>query len=126
VPRSDRDGRRSILVVEDDPDLRAALVALSENVGHGVVEAADGLEALERLRGGTEFCLIVLASFMPRMNGWAFRAEQVKDPRLATIPVLAISADPRAATRALAPGVVATMTKPVEFERVLQVVEQHC
>jgi CheY-like chemotaxis protein len=63
---------------------------------------------------------------MPRMNGWAFRAEQMKDPRLAAIPVLVIGADPQAAKRALAPGVVAAMTKPVELERVLQVVAQHC
>jgi CheY-like chemotaxis protein len=117
---------RSILVVEDDPDLRGALAALLEDAGYDVVEAEHGLEALERLRSGTAFCLIVLDLFMPRMNGWAFRAEQVKDPRLAGIPVLMISADSHAAQRALSPGVVAAMTKPVEFARVLQVVAQHC
>jgi CheY-like chemotaxis protein len=117
---------RSILIVEDDPDIRGALAAFLESYGYPVVEAEHGQEALRCLQGETGFCLIVLDLFMPKMNGWAFRTEQVKEPRWASIPVLVISADSVAARRAVTPGVVAAMTKPVELERLLEVVSQHC
>jgi len=117
---------RSILIVEDDPDVRGALAAVLESEGYCVVEAADGREALRRLRDTCSVCLILLDLFMPEMNGWEFRAEQMKDPDLAAIPVLIISADSAAAKRAITPGVVAAMTKPVEFPRLLEVIEQHC
>jgi CheY-like chemotaxis protein len=117
---------RKILIIDDDPDLRGALAALLENQGYSVVEAEDGRDGLERLRSSDTFCLIVLDLFMPGMNGWAFRVEQMKDPRLAAIPVLVITADSIAAKRAIALGMVAAMTKPVEFDRVLQIIRRHC
>jgi len=117
----------SILVVEDDPDVRGALAAVLENAGYSVVEAEHGRAALVQLRGATPVCLIVLDLFMPEMNGWEFRAEQMKDAKLAGIPVVVISADSVAAKRAAsAGGVVAAMTKPVELDRLLEVIAQHC
>ena len=119
-------GREKILIVEDDDDVREALAAFLEGEGYEVAEAGDGAEALRQLRSGGEFCLIVLDLFMPVMNGWAFRAEQMNDPRLASIPVVVISADSAAAKRAVSPGIVAAMTKPVEFGSLLNVVGKHC
>jgi CheY-like chemotaxis protein len=116
----------SILLVEDDPDLRGALAAVLEISGYSVVEAEDGREALGQLRSGGPVCLILLDLFMPEMNGWAFREEQMKDPLLSAIPVLVMSADSLAAKRSVTPGVVATLTKPVEIDRLLELVGQHC
>ena len=115
-----------VLVVDDDPDLRGALAAIVEGAGYDVVEAEHGRQALEHLRSGMTFCLIVLDLFMPEMNGWAFRAEQTKDPHLAPIPVVVISADTRSAERATALGVVTALTKPVDVDRLLQVLGKHC
>jgi CheY-like chemotaxis protein len=50
----------------------------------------------------------------------------MKDPRLARIPVVVLSADAAAAQRAVSPGVVAALTKPVEFGDLLQLVGTHC
>jgi len=116
---------QSVLVVEDDHDVRGALTTLLETHGYRVVEAENGRQALQHLRE-TIVCLILLDLFMPEMNGWAFRAEQMKDARLAGIPVVVISADSSAAQRAVTPGVVAAMTKPIEFDRLLQILGQHC
>jgi CheY-like chemotaxis protein len=113
-------------VIDDEADVREALAAVLESEGYSVVQAAGGREALHQLRGEESFCLILLDLFMPGMNGWAFREEQMKDPRLAGIPVLVVSADPAAARRALTHGVVGAMTKPVEFDRLLRIVEAHC
>jgi len=118
---------RHILIVEDDPDVRGAVAAILEAAGYHVLEAEHGREALHHLRAGAaDVCLILLDLFMPEMNGWAFRDEQLRDPQLAQIPVLVLSADPHAAKRAVSPGVVGTMTKPIEFDRLLQVIAQHC
>src|SRR6059036_452018 len=86
-----------VLVVEDNAEVRRALVALLEGEGHRVAEAVDGVSALRLLRAGeVRPCLIVLDLMMPRMSGWDFRAEQSSDRRLASIPVVVVSADPLA------------------------------
>lgn len=116
----------TILVVEDDADVREALAAVLETHGYVVLAAENGRQALDKLRNGVACCLILLDLFMPEMDGWAFRAEQMRDPELAGIPVVIISADPVAARKAVTPGIVAAMTKPVEFQPLLAVVGQHC
>lgn len=117
----------SVLVVEDDADVRGAVATVLEMRGYDVVEAQDGREALEALRAEpARFCLVVLDLFMPEMDGWTFRAEQMKDPHLATIPVLVVTADALAARRAVSTGVIATMTKPVDLDRLIGTVERYC
>src|SRR2546427_6368423 len=87
-----------VLVIEDNTEVRQALVALLEAEGYGVVEAGDGVSALRLLRAGeVRPCLIVLDLMMPRMSGWDFRMEQNSDRRLAAIPVVVVPADPLAA-----------------------------
>lgn len=122
-----RDGHR-ILVVEDNADVRGALAAILESEGYAVTEAEHGLEALARLRdsAGADVCLILLDLFMPTMNGWEFRDEQLRDPHLADIPVIVITADAAAGRRAAAMGITECMTKPVDFDRLLALVAEHC
>lgn len=80
-----------VLVVEDDVDLRRVLVGTLQTHGFETAEASNGAEALERLRRqGAE--LVLLDLMMPVMNGWEFRAEQMKDPDLASTPVLVLTA----------------------------------
>lgn len=118
--------RDTILIVEDDPDVRAALAAVLELQGYDVVVADNGRAALDVLRTGVDVCLILLDLFMPEMDGWAFRTEQMKDARIADVPVIVISADSVAARRAMDLGVVAAMTKPVEYEPLLDLLAEHC
>src|SRR5262247_2351162 len=115
-----------VLIVEDDADVRGAVATVLEVEGYRVGEAEHGLDALEQLRSSTCTCLIVLDLFMPTMNGWKFREEQVKDPALAGIPVVVISADAAAAQRAASLGVVETMAKPIDFDRLLDIVGRYC
>jgi two-component system response regulator MprA len=119
--------RECVLIVEDDPDIRSALSALIASAGYPTLEAEHGREALDQLSSErSRVCLILLDLFMPDMDGWAFRAEQSSDPEIAGIPVVVVSADAEAARRAVTPGVVAAMTKPVDFERLLRIIGQHC
>src|SRR5438093_13616345 len=86
-----------VLVVEDNAEVRQALVALLEAEGYRVAEAGDGVSALRLLRqGDVHPCLIVLDLMMPRMSGWDFRAAQSSDRELASIPGGVLSAEPLA------------------------------
>lgn len=91
-------GRR-IMLVEDDEDIRTEIEDLFRDEGFDVLGLRNGREALEALRHGTATDLILLDLRTPVMDGWEFRVEQKRDPALAGIPVVAISADgsPKAA-----------------------------
>jgi signal transduction histidine kinase len=95
-------GQKLILLVEDDHGIRQAIHQLLEEEGYAVVPARNGRDALERLHAGSLPDLIVLDLRMPVMDGWEFRAVQKNDPNLATIPVLAVSADGSAKAEAIA------------------------
>jgi CheY-like chemotaxis protein len=83
----------SVLIVEDDHDVRDSLRDVLEDAGFMVSAAGDGAEALKLLRGGLRPGVILLDLMMPRMNGYEFRAEQRRDPSLSDIPVVVLTAD---------------------------------
>jgi len=97
-----------------------------ELVGHRVVTAGDGSEALRRLREGLVPCLILLDLEMSKTDGIAFRREQLADPRLASIPVILHSNRSDAATVAEQLRAVAHVPKVVEFDDLLPLVAAHC
>jgi CheY-like chemotaxis protein len=86
------DRLKRLLLVEDNPDTREALVRFFVLSGFDVVDACDGEEALLLLRGGLRPSVIVLDLAMPIMDGYAFREAQLADPALADIPVVVFSA----------------------------------
>lgn len=116
---------RRILIVDDDCDVRLALVALLRAEGFTVTEAPDGREALRILRtSGEVFGLVVLDLMMPVMNGWQFRREQQEDPALASIPVLVLSAGANVGEVAASIGAVGYIKKPINLEELLGVVQR--
>lgn len=79
-----------ILVVDDDPSVRAILGSALLRPGHEVDAAADGVEALRRIAMGRPD--VVLADVvMPRMNGWMLLRRMRTDPDLAYVPVILLS-----------------------------------
>ena len=86
---------KTILVVDDERDIRESLGDLLREEGYDVIEAQNGVEALARLRENTHVspCVIVLDLMMPVMDGYQFRAEQLRDSALAGIPVVVVSAE---------------------------------
>jgi len=112
-----------VLVVEDDPDQRDAVVLALQQAGYSVVAAGDGLEALEMLQAGTRPCLILLDLMMPEMDGVQFRKEQLKSSATADIPVVVVSAFGQL-TRAKSLHVADYLPKPVELDRLVAVVNR--
>jgi DNA-binding response OmpR family regulator len=115
-----------ILIVEDDFDIREALTQILEEEGYAVRGAANGREALDVATADSPPSLIVLDLMMPVMNGWQFRAEQLKNARLAAVPVLVISADPHLQSKAASLGVAGLLKKPISLDELLAAVKNHC
>jgi CheY-like chemotaxis protein len=82
----------TVLIVEDDDAVVEGTCDLLEAEGYYVVRARDGHDALDQLRRGLRPCVILLDLMMPRMNGWEFRQEQLRDDDLRDIPVVVITA----------------------------------
>jgi PAS domain S-box-containing protein len=106
-----------VLVVEDEERLRESLVELLEEDGYRVSFAENGRAALRQLQAETLPDVILLDLRMPVMDGWEFRSIQKNDPKLAHIPVIAISAD--GSPQAAAISAHAYLRKPVEGGRLL-------
>src|SRR5258708_7919266 len=83
--------RQTVLVVDDDSDLRDALAVLLDTEGVDVIDASNGQDALAHLRSGRSVAAIVLDLATPVMNGWEFLAERQNDPVLARIPTIVVT-----------------------------------
>jgi CheY-like chemotaxis protein len=103
----------TILIVEDDDDLREGMVSVLRNAGWSAVGARDGIEALHQLLGGLLPCAIVLDLDMPLLNGAAFRREQLRESDWAKIPVLVCTGDCNAIAHRVLPGIAQWLKKPV-------------
>lgn len=118
--------RPSVLVVDDDEDMRQILLQLLEYQGWPVHTASDGLEGLRALHKHRP-SLILLDLAMPRMNGIEFRAaqRQLADKRLATVPVVVVSAVHDAPKYKATLHAADVLVKPFEADRLLQAVERY-
>jgi CheY-like chemotaxis protein len=96
----------SILIVDDEPDVRFMIRLILEHAGHQVTEAANGAMALQRIQEKLPD-LIVTDIMMPVMNGVEFIARLRADPVMSGIPILAVTGDPERAGEA-----DATLAKP--------------
>jgi two-component system, chemotaxis family, chemotaxis protein CheY len=114
----------SVLVVEDDADLREMMVQLLTLEGFNADGAADGVEALDKLRAeGPLPHVILLDMMMPRMDGWTFCRERAKDTALTGIPVIVLSAAPPEHVRVPA---AAVLSKPFDYQTLVTAVRTHC
>ncbi len=118
--------RPSVLVVEDDEDMRIILKQLLEHHGWSTHTASDGLEGLNLLQKHWP-SLILLDLAMPRMNGMEFRAAQRKlaDRRLASVPCVVVSAVHDAPSFKSTLNAADVLVKPFEADRLLKSVASH-
>ena len=114
----------TILVVEDNDDVREMMSITLQLEGHDVVTAANGRQALEVLHHGAEPCMILLDLMMPVMNGYQFQEEMAKDPKLREIPVVIVSALP--GERVKQTSAAAFIPKPIDVDKLLDVVCDYC
>jgi DNA-binding response OmpR family regulator len=113
-----------ILVVEDDPDILALVETALRGEGYRVATAADGADALAAARRDRPD-LIVLDLMLPRMNALQFRTEQRRDPVLAGVPIVCLSALSHAQTVAMELGTDDCLSKPIDFDRLFDAIRRH-
>lgn len=114
----------NILVVEDNDDVREMMAVTLELEGHEVATAVNGRDALDKLHSGEKPCLILLDLMMPVMNGWEFQRALDCDPELRDVPVVVVSAATGEMIRKT--DAVAFLPKPLDMDRLLDLVGEHC
>lgn len=114
-----------ILIVDDDADIRQALLDTFEDEGHPAFAVPDGPSALSWVRSQKP-CLVLLDWNMAPMNGGEVVRELRGDPALAILPVVVITADVHARDKASTPGIVACLRKPLDVQALFEIVERHC
>jgi len=117
------DRHLDILVVEDDADLRQLMGRFLEKQGFSVVLAEHPLQALEQL-AARKVDLIVTDYMMPHMDGVAFTERLKATPTLKDIPVILVTAwpDDGMTERGMRKGVALSLTKPIDFNRLLTLI----
>jgi two-component system chemotaxis response regulator CheY len=113
----------TVLVVEDDDDLRDVVVQTLERNGFAVAGARDGQEALELLAKGPLPNLILLDLMMPRMSGWEFRRRQLAEPRFAGVPVVVMTATHTLDEAAIQADDI--LRKPLSFAALIKTVKRY-
>lgn len=117
--------RRSVLVVDDDRDIRETLAEILADEGYEVHTARNGLEGLEvvaRQRPG----LVLLDLFMPVMDGAEFRRQQLRNPDIADVPVIVISAAAGLERKVESLALAGYLEKPIHIEALLGIVGRYC
>jgi CheY-like chemotaxis protein len=110
----------SVLVVDDESDIREAVAEVLADEGYMVHGAGDGAEALRKARA-VHPDIVLLDLMMPGMNGWEFRAAQKCDPELSDIPVVVLSALGRVAGMDAA----GFIQKPFDLDELLDAVREY-
>ena len=110
-----------VLVVDDEPDIRATVSAMLEIEGYDVVEAANGADALHVLEDGTPD-VILLDMRMPVLDGWGFAAELRR--RGHGIPIVVMTAARDAAHWAAEIAAEGYVSKPFGFDDLITAVEE--
>src|SRR5947209_974777 len=81
----------TILLIDDDVQLAAAITDLFKLNGHAVIIAHNGRQGLDRLQRGAQPSLILLDLVMPEMDGWEFLRQKSAAPAIADIPTVVMS-----------------------------------
>lgn len=125
-----QDDCRTILIVDDDRDIRLLLRFTLEELGYCVLEAGDGREGLQVLRASGSRRLIVLVDYrMPNMDGWELLRVALEDAALAgphTFALVTAEAEtlPAAFRALLAERTIPVLAKPFHLDELDALITQ--
>ena len=116
--------KKTILIVEDDRDIREAMTELLESEDYHIISACDGGKALSLLQDQKPN-LILLDLMMPVKNGFEFRKEQLSNPQIADIPVIIMTADSNIDAKKANMMASDYIKKPLEIEAALMTIKKN-
>ncbi|MGZ3451486.1 MAG: response regulator [Polyangiales bacterium] len=114
----------TVLVVDDDDDLRTMVETILEDAGYVVRRAGDGVEALEQLAQMGRPDLILLDMRMPRMDGWEL-GRRVRSQYGREIPIVVMTAAEHAEKQAQEIDADAFVAKPFDIDNLLGVIARN-
>ena len=120
---------KSILIVEDNDDIRETLEQVLKTEGYNVCAVTNGRDALVALKKVPAPALVLLDLMMPVMNGWEFMEAQKEDAVFASLPVVVVSAlnAPTALSNNAIPlPAVGYIKKPIALNTLMDIVVQYC
>ncbi|HEY90621.1 MAG TPA: response regulator [Dehalococcoidia bacterium] len=111
-----RQKTRSVLVIEDEAEIRNFAFRVLELEGYHVLKAGNGNDGLKMVKSSREIAMVLLDLRLPGRDGWGVLQEMKKDPKLSGIPVVVFSALAAAwqKKKALTMGAAGYLTKPVD------------
>jgi CheY-like chemotaxis protein len=116
------DSRKTIIVVDDEPDIEFALTLMLGDAGYHVVAVSQGDDLIKLLRTERSPDLILLDMLLAGRDGREIVRGLKADPSTRSIPVLMISAHPRAAREAADAGADGFLAKPFDLDTLVATV----
>jgi CheY-like chemotaxis protein len=115
---------RKLLVVDDDVRNIFALTSALEHKGALVEIARNGREAIAKLQQDSAIDLVLMDIMMPEMDGFAATEAIRKDPRLAKLPIIAVTAKAMKddQDRCLRAGANDYLAKPIDLDRLFSLI----
>ena len=115
---------KSVLVIEDEADIRRFAHRLLELEGYQVLEAEDGNEGLRLIKTTRGLSLVLLDLRLPGRDGWVVLDEMKHNSKLSAIPVVVFSASAAEQQRkkALSMGAAGYLVKPLDAASLKQAV----
>ncbi len=110
---------KTILIVDDEPDILLFLEAVLSDVGYHVLTVSKGEELFALLERGLPD-LILLDMLLSGTDGRAITRQLKSQAATASMPVLLVSAHPRAEQEALASGADGFLAKPFDIDEVIE------
>lgn len=112
-------------MIEDDHDIRESILDVLRAEGFLAEGAASSREAIQALKqSARKPDLILLDLRLPGEDGFCFREEQKRDPRIADIPVVLLSADTRVREKEGLIGAIDSLKKPMGIDELLDTVRR--
>lgn len=112
-----------VLLIEDDEEIRDAMMDALHSEGYQVIAARNGKEGLEALEGAKRVSLVLLDLMMPVMNGYEFIGHVKDREDLRDIPVIVVSAN---AERNRIEGAENVIHKPFDLDRLFDSIRKAC
>jgi two-component system chemotaxis response regulator CheY len=117
---------KTILAVDDSASMRTIISSVVREAGYDVIEAVDGVDALEKVRSRSDVALVLTDQNMPRLDGFGLVAKLRTLPHYDSIPILFITTEAGDDMKARGRAVRATgwLTKPFEPQTLVDVIRK--
>ena len=120
---------KTVIIIDDDPDVVEAIKAILESAGYGVASALEAEGGLERIRQGGIDCIILDVMMANDTEGFHVAQDLKADPATADIPILMLTAVAQKSGFEFSPEtdkdfmpVEAFLEKPLDPERLLEAI----